>query len=73
MWKKAFKKHEMIWWLGIPNHFKCFIKAVFHKFYLVHSWILSLNDHFALNNFFVFPLTSFCFKKQLINLGDKAT
>ena len=30
MWKRAFKEFEGIW---------NFLKAVFHKFYLVHSWM----------------------------------
>ena len=35
-----FKKFEGVWSaLGIPYPFK-FLKAVFHKFYMVYSWIL---------------------------------
>ena len=40
MWKTAFKNFEGIWsaWADhIPSNFS---KAVFHKFYLVHSWKL---------------------------------
>ena len=33
LWKTAFEKFEE----HIPSNF---LKAVFHKFYLVHSWIL---------------------------------
>ena len=35
MWKTAFKKFEVIW-----SATSDFLKAVFHKVYLVHSWIL---------------------------------
>ena len=31
MWKTAFKKFKVIW--------SAFLRAVFHKFYLVHSWV----------------------------------
>ena len=39
MWKTAFKKFERVW-STYPYPFK-FLKAVFHKFYLAHPWILS--------------------------------
>ena len=56
MWKTAFKIFEVIWcacgrqplkklkWYGVmrqtSNITSNFLKVVFHKFYLVHSWIL---------------------------------
>ena len=35
MWKTAFKNFETIW-----SASAIFLKADFHKFYLMHSWIL---------------------------------
>ena len=37
MWKTAFKNFEVIWSAWPYSHF---LEAVFHKFYLAHSWIL---------------------------------
>ena len=36
----AFKKFEVIWFAEVDHITSNFLKAVFHKFYLVHSWIL---------------------------------
>ena len=40
LWKTAFKKFERIWSAWADNILSNFLKAVFHKFYLVHSGIL---------------------------------
>ena len=40
MWKLAFKKYEVIWSAQAKNITWNFLKAVFHNFYFVHSWIL---------------------------------
>ena len=40
MWKTAFKKLEVIWSAGAGHITWNVLKAVFHKFYLVHTWIL---------------------------------
>ena len=38
LWKTVFKKFEVMW--SVTDHIiSNFLKAVFHKFYLVHSWI----------------------------------
>ena len=42
MCKTAFKKFEMIWSVKTDCINSNFLKAVFHKFYLFHSWILCL-------------------------------
>ena len=39
MWKAAFKKSKGVW---SALSMVSFLKAVFHKFYLVHYWILCL-------------------------------
>ena len=39
MWKIAFKKLDVIWSAKSDYAISNFLKAVFHKFYLVHSWI----------------------------------
>ena len=36
MWKTAFKKFEIIWDAETDHIISSFLKAVFHKFYLVH-------------------------------------
>ena len=41
-WKTAFKNFEGIWSAEADHILSIFLKAVFHKFYLVHSWILCL-------------------------------
>ena len=38
----AFKKFEVIWSTSADHITSSFLKAAFHKFYLVHSWILGL-------------------------------
>ena len=42
MSKTAFEKFEVIWSAGADHITSNFLKAVFYKFYLVHSWILCL-------------------------------
>ena len=42
MWKTAFKKSEVLRATSADHITSNFLKAVFHKFYLVHSWILWL-------------------------------
>ena len=37
---RAFKKLDVIWSAEAGHTTSNFLKAVFHKFYLVHSWIL---------------------------------
>ena len=41
MWKTAFKTFEVIWPAKADHITSDFLKAVFHKFYLVHSWRLT--------------------------------
>ena len=36
-WKTAFKKIEVIWSVSADDVTSNFLKAVFHKFYLIHS------------------------------------
>ena len=40
MWKTAFKKFELMWHTLAYHINLNFLKTVFQKFYLVHSWIL---------------------------------
>ena len=40
LWKTVFKKIEGIWSAEADHSPSIFLKAVFHKFYLVHSWTL---------------------------------
>ena len=40
MWKIAFKKFELIWSAEVDHITSNLLKAVFHKFSLVHYWIL---------------------------------
>ena len=39
-WKRAFKKFEVIWSAEAKHITSNIFKATFHKFHLVHSWIL---------------------------------
>ena len=60
MWKAAFKKFEGIW--SAWN----FLKAVFHKFYLVHSWIVGLNHiSIVLQGYSSLQLKNICLRIQL--------
>ena len=41
LWKRAFKKFDGVYGLSKEDHISSnFLKAVFHKFYLVHPWTL---------------------------------
>ena len=40
LWKTAFKTFKVIWSAQADHVTSNFLKAVFHKIYLVHSWIL---------------------------------
>ena len=40
LWKTAFKKFQVLRSAWVRPYRLTFLKAVFHKFYLVHSWIL---------------------------------
>ena len=40
MWKTTFKNFEGIWSAKADHIPSNFLKVVFHKYYLVHSWIL---------------------------------
>ena len=40
LWKIAFKKFEVIWSDWADHIASNFLKTAFHKFHLVHSWIL---------------------------------
>ena len=42
LWKTAFIKFEGTWSAWADHTPSNFLKTVFHKFYLVHSWILCL-------------------------------
>ena len=37
LWKTGFKKFEVIWSAEVDHITSNFLKAVFHKFFLVHS------------------------------------
>ena len=47
MWKIAFKNFEVIWSAEAEHITSNFLKAVFHKFHLVHSWKLCSIFHFT--------------------------
>ena len=48
MWKTAFKTFAVIWSAQADHITSIVLKAVFHKFYLVHSWILCPTYSFSL-------------------------
>ena len=53
LWKAAFKKLKQYGLLQADHTLASFLKAAFHNFYLVHSWILSpiYIGQFSSNNF----------------------
>ena len=62
LWKTAFKRFEGVWStlrFHTPSHF---LKVVFHKFYLVHSWILC--------PLYSTSLQTFCYKSHLRPFGS---